>query len=397
MHNSTLNILAVGQYPPHPGGAAISLYQLLDELGKLGHRTRVLAPVTDAALAEVFDLTAYEQHTNVTRFKVPYFQVMAKIADQDDYFRIESEAISRLLPQMIAEDRPYLILIGRETYAMLGGPIAERQGIPLVLRVAGATTIAITQGQLSKMLTGERLAAYRLADRIVTPARHMARRLGPLGFQNVEVVPNAVNDTVFHDGDRDPILAASFGIPKDHLVVAHISNMAAMKRSIDLIEAAPAVLAARPRTTFLFVGTGVLSKRIDERAKALGIAAYVQTTGWINYPELPDHLRLADIVVMPASDETQARVYLETRATGRVLVASDIPAAREVVTHERTGILFPMGDTQALSAALLDLAAYPAKRKSLGQRARAELGSHRLPVAVASYIRLFNELIDWNG
>jgi glycosyltransferase involved in cell wall biosynthesis len=389
---SRFNILAVGQFPPHPGGAALSLYQLLDELSKLGHRVRVLAPIAEAARAEGQDLSAYDRRIDVTRFPVPYFQLMAKITDNDDYFRIESEAITRLLGQLIAEDRPDLILVGRETYAMLTSPIAQSAKIPVLLRVAGATTIAIEQGRLSPKLTEKLLAGYHLADRIVTPARHMADRLAALGIGNVAVLPNAVDEVLFHDGPRDSALAAALGIPADHLVVAHISNMATMKRPLDLLEAAPAVLSANPKTLFLFVGSGEESEQLTKRAAALGITGRVHTTGWVPYAQMSDHVRLADIVVMPASDETQARVYLETRAAGRVLVASDIPAAREVVDHKRTGVLFPMGNIQALSSALIALAADPAERARLGRLARAELGLHRLSVAVAAYIHLFKDL-----
>jgi len=38
-----LNILYVGTLPPHPGGSAISGYQLLGCLARLGHAVRSLA------------------------------------------------------------------------------------------------------------------------------------------------------------------------------------------------------------------------------------------------------------------------------------------------------------------------------------------------------------------
>jgi glycosyltransferase involved in cell wall biosynthesis len=55
---------------------------------------------------------------------------------------------------------------------------------------------------------------------------------------------------------------------------------------------------------------------------------------------MPDYINLADIVVMPSAAETQALVYLETQACARLLLASDIPGAREVIVDGETGLLF---------------------------------------------------------
>jgi hypothetical protein len=73
----------------------------------------------------------------------------------------------------------------------------------------------------------------------------------------------------------------------------------------------------------------------------------------MDYAEVPRYLNLADLVVTPSETEGLSRVYLETQACGRVLIASDIPAAREVVEPGHTGLLFPRGDPAALAAAIL--------------------------------------------
>ena len=71
----------------------------------------------------------------------------------------------------------------------------------------------------------------------------------------------------------------------------------------------------------------------------------VRFAGWIDYARMPDYINLGDIVVMPSESEGLARVYLEAQACARVLVASDIPPAREVVTEGETGLLFPRSVT----------------------------------------------------
>ena len=53
---------------------------------------------------------------------------------------------------------------------------------------------------------------------------------------------------------------------------------------------------------------------------------------------------------MPSESEAFPLVYLETQACGRLLLASDIPAGREVVVPGDNGLLFRTGDVADLTA-----------------------------------------------
>jgi glycosyltransferase involved in cell wall biosynthesis len=81
---------------------------------------------------------------------------------------------------------------------------------------------------------------------------------------------------------------------------------------------------------------------------------------------------------MPSEAEGMARIYLETQAAGRTLVASDIPPAREVIEHGQTGLLFPLGDIQAFAARILEAAADASLRAHIGALARERVRPHDL-------------------
>jgi glycosyltransferase involved in cell wall biosynthesis len=95
---------------------------------------------------------------------------------------------------------------------------------------------------------------------------------------------------------------------------------------------------------------------------------------------MPDYLALADIVVMPSAFEQQARLYLETQASGRLLAASDIPGVRDVAQHGCTGLLYPVADVEALTRTLLLAAHDPDLRGRIGRAARRRVEAHSLPV-----------------
>jgi glycosyltransferase involved in cell wall biosynthesis len=134
------------------------------------------------------------------------------------------------------------------------------------------------------------------------------------------------------------------------------------------------------------IGHGPALAAMQAACAALGIAGRFRFVGWVEHDRVADYLNLADVVVMPAEDETQARVYLETQACGRVLLASDIAAAREVIRDGETGVLFRKGEPADLAARLLHLADRPALRADIGGQARARIAAHALPAIVAAYL-----------
>ena len=100
---------------------------------------------------------------------------------------------------------------------------------------------------------------------------------------------------------------------------------------------------------------------------------------WRTLPGVTLHGPLADvarfwsgvhIAVLPSRREGLPKSLIEAAACGRPLIATDVPGCREVVIHERTGLLVPVDDAPALARAIETLAADPALRASYGAAAR---------------------------
>ena len=156
---------------------------------------------------------------------------------------------------------------------------------------------------------------------------------------------------------------------------------------------AVAALRENPNLIYLFFGEGEGRCQLEAQAEALGICDKVRFSGWVPYREMPRYLRCVDIVIMPGRDETMARAYLETLASGRVLVASSISATREIITDGENGLLFPVGDTDAITRLTLELAANPERRNRVGRAAREMSARFDLDGAIHSYIALMRETV----
>src|SRR5256884_3452609 len=78
----------------------------------------------------------------------------------------------------------------------------------------------------------------------------------------------------------------------------------------------------------------------------------------------------ADVLVVPSWYEPFGMVILEGMLHGLPIVASAIGGPAEILEHERTGLLFPPRDVEALACALLQLVENPAQRRNSGSNTR---------------------------
>jgi len=388
-----LDILYVGTLPPYPGGSAISCSELLVGLAQQGHTVRTLGPITPEAAAIGDRFAAREPDLVVTRFLVPHFDVAPPVPPPVEYRALESVAIRRGLDRLLAERRPDVVLIGRESFAWDVPAAASQHGIPSVLLIRGGSrTARLLAGEYPPPLAAALLAEFRKATAIVATAHHLTDGLRRLGLAHVRTVSNAVDLARFEPRAKDATLIGSLGIPDGAVVVMHAANLQPRKRSLDVARSAGAALAADPRLFYVIVGEGPLREEMEREAARQGIAHRFRYAGWVDYERMPDYINLADVMTMPSQAEGLARVYLETQACGRLLLASDIPPAREVVSSGRTGLLFELGNLAALTAQTLVASRDPALRATIGRQARKAVQAHALERAVASYAAILAEV-----
>lgn len=382
-----LSIIYVGTLPPHPGGSALSGSQIIIGLSKLGHRIRALAPITADSLGAGDRFAAGCPQIGVTRFLLPFYETSPDVPVPDDYRKQENRAIQERLRSLIADERPDAILLGRESFVWHVPDIARARSIPCILRTAGsATAMGILKRTYPAALARAMLEQFRKVELIVTPADHMAQSLRELGFHNVRSIPNAVNTREFYPRSKDPDLLRELNIREGDVVVAHVSNLKALKRPLDLVQSAEKALKQNPKLVYLVVGDGDLRAAVEESCRSRNLIEKFRFAGWVRYERMPDYFNLADIVVMASEAEGLARVYLETQACGRLLLASDIPAAREVITDGATGLLFRLGDIDDLTAKTLRAAAEPELRAGIGRDARLQAEPRSLDRVVSEYV-----------
>ena len=122
--------------------------------------------------------------------------------------------------------------------------------------------------------------------------------------------------------------------------------------------------------------------RVRSVATRLGIADRVQFTGLVPPSDVARLLQSADVLVLPnpasaiSTRFTSPLKLFEYMAAGRPIVATDLPALREVLRDGETAVLVTPGDASALAAGIQRVVADAAFAERLALAARAEVDNY---------------------
>jgi glycosyltransferase involved in cell wall biosynthesis len=328
----------------------------------------------------------------VVRYSVPFGSNARATGSIDpDYRRAEGECIRQALPVLIRATQADVLILGRESIAWHVRHPTQHHAIPSLLMVHGGLTLA-------RLLTGAGEAhalrdRFRRITRIVAVAQHLARSLQALGLHNVTVVGNSIDLDAFAPRPRDAALLHELAIAADQPIALHVSNLRPLKHPLDIVRSARITLRSDPRLVYVIVGDGSSRHEMEQLSRRLGVVQSFRFAGWVDHRRVPDYMNLADVVIMPSETEGQSLVHLETQACGRVILASDIPGAREVIVDGETGLLCPVGDIAGLAAKTLLAVGDPELRVKIGRAARTHATHHGIATMVSAYEAIIGELV----
>jgi len=189
----------------------------------------------------------------------------------------------------------------------------------------------------------DRLLARR-TEKLVTNSNgvkdfYVSRGLPPEKFV---VISNGVERLGVTDLVTRDELLTELGLPADSRLLGAIGRLWPQKRVKDLIWAVDHLRHAHPNAHLLIIGDGPMRWRLERYRDQTGLAGQVHFLGERNdVPRLLPHL---DILWLGSEYEGQSNAILEAMAAGVPVIATDIPGNRDLVVHEATGYLVPVGD-----------------------------------------------------
>jgi glycosyltransferase involved in cell wall biosynthesis len=267
--------------------------------------------------------------------------------------------LAAFLTQLPAARRPRLVYESHGVTAVVG------EEMP---RLLGKPELVPSAAKLRRLDRRER-RVWTLAGAYVTITRALANdlaaRYGPR--PNVFVVP---------DGARGQTGVRPGSDRGQTTLVAYAGHLYPWKGVDVLVQA----LANASGVRGLIVGGHPAEAdlgRVQGLIRQLNLTSRVLVTGLVAPDDVGRWLARADILVLPNTASAISERYtsplklFEYLTLGRPIVASDLPAIREILEDGTTALLVPPGDPGALAAALGRLAADPALASRLGAAALA--------------------------
>lgn len=178
----------------------------------------------------------------------------------------------------------------------------------------------------------------------------------------------ATPDASLHDG------------PQQAPLIGIVGRLSPWKGQHIFLQAAAVVREQFSDAQFQIIGSAMFGEEEYEAevralAESLGLNGCLEWTGFRT--DVPDLLQKLDILVHASTTgEPFGQVVVEGMLAGKPIVATNGGGVPEIVQDGVTGILVPMSDDKAMSAAIIELLRGPARAQAMGQAGRRRVLDH---------------------
>ena len=373
-------------------GAAVHVRVLSEALQRVGHSVVVAAPSLNKDPWEV------PQKVNVALAHLPpspeVVQAVLGVTEFNESLEIENSLPGelrrilynqQLVPQLTRRFRnhaPDFILERASLYATAGVHVARALNVPLIVELNAPLALeqsAYRATGLGKLAAQAEHWALTRADAVFAvsdPLRDYVMSLG-VASERVHVLPNGVDTTLFYPALRNSELRARLNLG-DGPVLGFIGGLRPWHGVQVLPLLVERLVPRYPHLRLVIAGEGPMRTELEAAFRTRGIHEHVIFTGSLPHEEMSELIRQFDIALAPYPVLDHVFYFsplklFEYMACGVPVVAAAVGQIAEVIRDGDTGLLYPPGDLDALTAACARLLADSALCQRLGEAAGAEV------------------------
>jgi|TARA_B100000315_G_C14593479_1_gene597302 glycosyltransferase involved in cell wall biosynthesis len=151
-------------------------------------------------------------------------------------------------------------------------------------------------------------------------------------------IPNGVSTHEFKPSMNKEQLRNQLGISPFSYVIINVANLEPKKNHSVLIKAMRYMETSKENCLLLLLGDGSNRDNLHKSIIKYGLTESVIMKGKVK--NVKDYLAASDIFVLPSHSEGLSNALLEAMSTGLPCIVSDINGNRQVITHNKTGLLF---------------------------------------------------------
>lgn len=226
----------------------------------------------------------------------------------------------------------------------------------------------------------------------VTPevSRTIERKFGT----ETVTIENGIDIDLFARGREVRNQRSSLGIASGELAIGIVANLKKVKNHLFLLQAFARVAEEYGNVKLLIIGQGFPGEPDNTEAELRSFVANHALTGRVLFlgyrTDIPELLQTMDLFCLTSLREGLPIGLLEAMASTLPVVATNVEGARDVIEHEKDGMLVESGDVESLASTLIALLKDPALRLRLGAAARRKaVEKYSLKRCVEEYEDLF--------
>ncbi len=209
--------------------------------------------------------------------------------------------------------------------------------------------------------------------------------------EKITVIPNAmpVQSIEYPREQARQIL----GLTMDHRVVGFVGRLAPQKRLKDVVWAFQLLHQVVENARLVLVGDGPERDELAELARGFGCRDQIVFAG--HRKDAYSLMSAFDAFVLASEFEGMSNSLMEAMSLGMPCVVSDIGPNLELVTHEQTGLVFPLGKGPDLTKSLVRVLQNAELSMQLGEAGRKLIAErHSVELLVRKHRDLYQSILN---
>ncbi|MBI4665159.1 MAG: glycosyltransferase family 4 protein [Nitrospinae bacterium] len=206
----------------------------------------------------------------------------------------------------------------------------------------------------------------------------------------ITVIHNGMDFTALNDVDdnKSARFRESINAKAGEPLIGGVFRMSPEKRPFDFLNAVKKARELVPVARAVVSGTGPLAVDFSKAIVSQGLHDVVMYLGW--HDDVYSLMKACDAVLVASEMEGIPTVILESQYMGTPVVATSVGGIPEVIENGVTGILAPVGDSNAMGEALAKILKDPGLKRRLGQEGAKSAAKFSIEKMTETVLRIYN-------
>ncbi len=225
------------------------------------------------------------------------------------------------------------------------------KGIPVVITCHGIDVIGRPEDDygflLDKLLAEKVRQCLSQSPTLTIVGSHLKEHLLKLGASKeaISTIPNGVFPDDFHNNDEEGMTPYILAMGCLHRIKGFDSLLEAFAMAGEKV----------PEMTLTIAGEGPDRAMLIEKSLSMNLTGRVRFLPFLRGKEKIRCFAGCRFVVCPSRYESFGMVILEANASGKPVLGFSVGGIRELIDHEKNGLLVPPGDIEGLACNMIKL------------------------------------------